>query len=68
MGDGTGPSPSDSLITFLILNCPSFSILCSKTDHSRFGGDRLKEANTVPGLVREALLSLRLGIIGEEAI
>ena len=59
-GDGTALSLADSLKTFLVRICPSFSILCSKTDHSRAEDTgRLKGANIVPGLVRELLFLLR---------
>ena len=58
-GDGTRLSLTDSLKTFLVRICPSFSILCSKTDHSRLEDPgRLKEANIVPCLVRELLFLL----------
>lgn len=67
-GDEGALSPADSLKVFLVLICPSFSILCSNTDHSRFGDGLLKEANIAPGLVREVLFPLRWGIIGGESI
>ena len=65
-GDGTVLSLADPLRMFLVRICPSFSILCSNTDHSRFEDGRLKEANIVPGLVREVLFPLRRGDVDEE--
>ena len=65
-GDGTTLSLTDSLRMFLVRICPSFSILCSNTDHSRLDDGRLKEANDVPVLVREVLFPLRQGGICEE--
>lgn len=57
---------ADSLKALLVRICPSFSILCSKTDHSRCG-DRLKGTNIVLGLVWDILFPLR-GTMGEETI
>ena len=58
-GDRAALSLTDSLNALLVRICPSFSILCSKTDHSRFEDPGLlKEANTAPGLVRELLAPL----------
>ena len=65
-GDGTVLSLADPLRIFFIRICPSFSILCSNTDHSRFEDCRLKEANIVPGLVRDVLFPLRRGDTGVE--
>ena len=68
-GDGTALSLTGPLKAFLVRNCPSFSILCSNTDHSRFEDPgRLKEANTVPCLVRELLSLLHSGNTDEETI
>lgn len=65
-GDRTAPSLADSLRMFLVRICPSFSILCSNTVHSRFEDGRLREANIAPVLVREVLFPLCRGDIGEE--
>ena len=65
-GDGTVLSLADPLKKFLVRICPSFSILCSNTDHSRFEDCWLKEANIVPGLVRDVLFPLRRGDADEE--
>lgn len=65
-GKWTTLALADSLKVLLVRICPSFSILCSKTDHSRCG-DRLKDANIVRGLVRDILFPLR-GIMGGEAM
>jgi hypothetical protein len=67
-GDGTTSSLRDSLRVFRVRICPSFSILCSNTDHSGFGEDWLKGAKIVPGLVRVALFPLRRGDTDEEKI
>lgn len=65
-GDETTSSFMDSLRVSLVRICPSFSILCSNTDHSWFGDGRLKDANIVGGLVRVALFPLRRGDTDEE--
>ena len=65
-GDEIVLSLMDALRMLLVRICPSFSILCSNTDHSRFKDGRLEEANIVPGLVREVLFPFRRGDIDEE--
>jgi hypothetical protein len=66
-GDGAALSLTDSLRASLVHICPSFSILCSKTVHSRLEDPgRLREAKSAVGFVRGVLFPLGRDDTGEE--